>query len=67
MTKCSRNLTVRYKLCRYQKNLIQSMIYNGDKIPVTLLQEYNENKEIVKKLYKSEKMKQADKMLKSLL
>lgn len=67
MTKYSRNLTARYKLYKYQKNLIQSMIYNGDKVPITLLQDYNENKEIVKKLYHSEKMIQADKMLKSLL
>lgn len=48
---------------KYQKNLIQSMIYNGDTIPNTLLQNYNENFRIVKELYYNEKMKSYDKIL----
>lgn len=56
MTKYSQNLTARYKLYKRQKNLIQSMIYNGDKIPIKMLQEFNENFTIVKKLYHDEKM-----------
>lgn len=63
MTKYSRNLTARYRLYKEQKNLIQSMIDNKDKIPVKMLQEFNENFTIVKKLYHDEKMKFYDKLL----
>lgn len=63
MTKYSQNLTARYKLYKKQKNLIQSMIYNGDKIPIKILQEFNENFTIIKKLYHDEKMKAYDKIL----
>jgi hypothetical protein len=53
--KYSRNLTARYKLYKEQKNIIQSMIDNGDKVPIKMLQEFNENFTIVKKLYHDEK------------
>jgi hypothetical protein len=61
--KYSRNLTARYKLYKEQKNHIQSMIYNGDKIPVKMLQEFNENFTIVKKLYHDEKLESYTKLL----
>jgi hypothetical protein len=61
--KYSRNLTARYKLYKEQKNHIQCMIDNKDKIPVKMLQEFNENFTIVKKLYHAEKMKAYDKLL----
>jgi len=63
MTKYSQNLTARYKLYKKQKNLIQSMIYNGDKIPIKMLQEFNENFTIIKKLYHDEKMSYYSKLL----
>jgi hypothetical protein len=61
--KYSTNFKARYKLYKEQKNLIQSMIYNGDKIPIKMLQEFNENYTIVKKLYHDKKMELYTKQL----